>query len=772
MTFKVSEYAWPAFAGRKPFAHQKVTTRFLLANKRAFVFNDMGCVDSETEFLSPIGWVKISQYDGQLVAQWDEFTKKIDFVAPTEYIKRPCDEFLVFNGVMTLSPEHRVVGRFNGIHGVRPAYELLRGGPVELYRTFGAPDRPGLKYSDDVLRVMVAYIADGSIRDGRMHVRLKLADKIERMRALLARSGIEYKEQAYESDGKTNFIFEPPMMTQEYGPAFYDCSEPQLRVLCDEVWRWDGRVLNDRHKCWEFSTMRKSSADFVQYAFSALGHMTSITQSSKVYKYKAKTPRTREFGDTTTVYIVRATMYEGGTEFAPRPSVQRTGDGFKYCFSVPKAFWLMRRHDKIVVTGNTGKTLAAAWACDMLLTAQKIRRVMVITPLSTMKSVWYNELFLNMPHRVVGIAHGPKDKRASIIANAAYEFVIINHDGVKIMEDEIIRQQFDVIIIDELTAFKGHSDRTKAMTRIAKSARVVWGMTGDLTPNSPLEAFYPIKIVNPDNEWIPRYYGQFRDACMVQVDEFTWVAKPEAPQIVAMCAQPAIRFTRDQCLDLPDTTYQTLEVELTQEQKDFYEKMAQAALLETESGAVTAVNAAVKLNKLLQISAGAVKNDVGDVVSIGCKPRLDELERIFKETPQKKLVVFATYRASIEMIVQEMTKRGYLVAAIHGGVAQSVRANLIDRFQRGDLQILVLQPQSSAHGITLTAASTIAWFSMIPSNEYFQQGNARIVRASQTRKTLIVMFVSTKAEKHIARILQGRMNMSEEILKLFDHKEL
>jgi uncharacterized DUF497 family protein len=81
-----------------------------------------------------------------------------------------------------------------------------------------------------------------------------------------------------------------------------------------------------------------------------------------------------------------------------------------------------------------------------------------------------------------------------------------------------------------------------------------------------------------------------------------------------------------------------------------------------------------------------------------------------------------------------------------------------------------LQPQSTAHGITLTAASTIVWFSLIPSNELTQQGNARIIRAGQTRKTLIIMFASTKAEKHIAKILERKGDISRETLKLFiDH---
>lgn len=431
------------------------------------------------------------------------------------------------------------------------------------------------------------------------------------------------------------------------------------------------------------------------------------------------------------------------------------------------------KHKSCLVLNDmgTGKTLAVIWAADILLTAKRIRKVLVIGPLSTMKSVWLNELFLNVPHRRAVIAHGDRPKRVQAIKSFV-DFVIINHDGIKVVEDEIIAQQFDVIIIDELTAFKSHSsERSKCMKRIADDAHRrgagVWGMTGELTPNSPIEAFFPCKIVVPHNQFLPKYFGQFRDACMTQVNEMLWVPKPEAPQIVAMCAQPAIRFTRDQCLDLPDTMYQTLEVPITDEQRMYYEKMRKESLMETESGTVTAKNSAILLNKLLQISAGAVKNNDGNVIEIGCKDRLDQLIEIFNETPQKKLVVFATYRATIEMLMRELGRRGILAACIHGDVAQNIRGNHIENFQKGPLQVLVLQPQSSAHGITLTAASTIVWFSLIPSNELFQQGNARIVRAGQTRKTMIYMFASTKAEKHVAKILENKGDMSQEVQRLF-----
>lgn len=451
---------------------------------------------------------------------------------------------------------------------------------------------------------------------------------------------------------------------------------------------------------------------------------------------------------------------------------------------ITSLFLLKNKRAFVLNEMGTGKTLSALWACDMLLEAEKIRRVLIISPLSTMKSVWGKEILMNMPHRKFVIAHSPRGQAARLqLFKQPTQFVILNHDGIKMMEEAIINEQFDVIIIDELTAFKANSERTKCMIRIADAQYAdvnrrrqrdgaLWGLTGEPTPNSPVEAFYQCKIVNPRQEFLPRYYGQFRDATMQQVNEMLWVPKPIAPQIVGMVMKPALRFRRDECLDLPETTYQTLDVELTPEQVQAYEKMRKECLIEMESGLITAANAAVQLNKLLQISAGAVKTNDGLIHAIGCKPRIDALMDLLEGTPNRKLVVFATFRASIDMLHKELEKRGVKVACIHGDVHQNLRAAHIERFQSGDLEVIILQPQSSAHGITLTAASTIVWFSLIPSNELHQQGNARIVRAGQTRKTFIYYFLATKAESHIYKILQNKGDVSRETLALFNSGDL
>lgn len=434
-------------------------------------------------------------------------------------------------------------------------------------------------------------------------------------------------------------------------------------------------------------------------------------------------------------------------------------------------FLLANKRAFVLNEMGTGKSMSVLWACDILFDAQKIRKVLIIGPLSSLKSVWAKEIFFNFPGRRIAIAHGTKAQRLTAISSTVH-YVIINHDGIKTCTNELIKENFDIIVVDELTAYKSASaDRTKTMMMIANRSKAVWGLTGEITPNAPTEAYSQCKIVNPTNPYLPRYYSQFRDATMFQVNEYVWLPKDNAAKIVALSAQPAIRFTRAECLDLPPTYEQSFEVEFSTEQRVYYDKMVKEAYIEHEQGEITAVNAAVKLNKLLQISAGSVKTSTGDIVHIDYAPRYKFLIDTFHQTPQKQMIVFGTFIATIIRLVADLNKDGLRAAAIYGDVNHKERASLIDKFQNHELDILVLQPQSSAHSITLVAASTAFWFSLIPSNELYNQGNARIVRAGQIRSTHIIKPISSRAEQHIADILERKGDFSKAVLDLFiNHK--
>jgi len=422
---------------------------------------------------------------------------------------------------------------------------------------------------------------------------------------------------------------------------------------------------------------------------------------------------------------------------------------------------------------GTGKTLSALWAADILFEAKAIRKVLIVGPLSTLQSVWGQEIFTNFLHLYYAIAHGTRAERIKAIQSDAH-FVIINHDGVKICLDELIKEKFDIIIVDELTAFKNATtDRSKMMRKLTASCGAVWGMTGAPTPNSPTEAYGQAKVVNPANPYLPKFYGQYRDLVVQQIAFGVWVPRPQAPAVVHRVLQPAIRYTRDECLDLPPVLSTYTEVDMTPEQKRLYEQMRKELYTEYENGEITAVNAGVKMIKLLQISAGAVFDDERLVCYCDATPKIDAIITAFEELGRTKLIVVAAFRMVVERLCQQMRDKGIRCEYIHGGVDYQKRTKLIHEFQNGDLQMLVLQPQAVSHGITLTASSTIIWHSYVASGETYLQMNGRITRAGQTKKQYVIHLIGSKAEKRmIDVIINPKVNLSSSILDMFANREI
>jgi len=213
---------------------------------------------------------------------------------------------------------------------------------------------------------------------------------------------------------------------------------------------------------------------------------------------------------------------------------------------------------------GTGKTSAAAWAADYLMTQGKVKRVLIVCPVSIMETAWRSDLFKTVMHRTVAIAQGSRAQRQAVIAGN-YEFVIINFDGVKVVTEELKNGGFDLVIVDEANAIKSvQTDRWKCLSELIKPGVRLWMMTGAPASQSPLDAYGLAKLVNPDA--VPRFFGAFRDRVMIKMSQYRWIPRQDAQSIVHQVLQPAIRFTKAECLDLPDMLYYTREVPLTPQQ--------------------------------------------------------------------------------------------------------------------------------------------------------------------------------------------------------------
>lgn len=414
---------------------------------------------------------------------------------------------------------------------------------------------------------------------------------------------------------------------------------------------------------------------------------------------------------------------------------------------------------------GTGKTSAAVWAADYLMTIGVVKRVLIVCPLSIMYSAWQADIFKTAMHRSAAVAHGDKTKRAKIIG-AHYDFVIINFDGVGIVSKEIEEAGFDLIIIDEANAYKTAStQRWRKLAKLITPRTWLWMMTGTPASQSPVDAFGLARLVSPDR--VPKYVTSWRDKVMVQVSRFRWMPKLNAKDVVFAALQPAIRYTKEECLDLPDVTYQMREVLLTPQAGKYYKKLKQQLLVEAAGEQISAVNAAVALTKLLQISGGAVYSDTKEVVEFDISPRLNELKNVLDETIHK-VVVFVPYLHTITVVNQFLNSEGVTTEVISGDVSAKNRSEIINKFQmQEDPRVLIIQPQSASHGVTLTAADTVVFWSPVMSVETYLQCIARIDRVGQRNKMTVVHLQGSEVERRVYAMLQGKVDSHNQLVDLY-----
>jgi len=414
---------------------------------------------------------------------------------------------------------------------------------------------------------------------------------------------------------------------------------------------------------------------------------------------------------------------------------------------------------------GTGKTASAIWASDYLLDQGYINRVLVICPLSIMDSAWRSDLFTFAMHRTVDIAYGSAAKRKKIIEQGA-EYVIINYDGVEIVADEIAKGGFDLIIADEATHYKNaQTRRWKVLNHLLTPKTWVWMMTGTPAAQSPLDAYGLAKIINPNA--VPRFFSSFRDQVMVKITQFKWIPKDSAVDVVFNALQPAIRFTKEECLDLPEMVYVKREVEMTRQQKKYYQQLKEKMVVQAAGEQITAPNAAVNMNKLLQISCGAIYTDDGATLEFDIKHRYKVLKEVINES-SKKVLVFVPFKNAIDLLVDRLTKDKITAEVIRGDVSAPKRTDIFKRFQTMDNpQVLVVQPQAAAHGVTLTAANTVVWWGPTSSLETYSQANARVHRSGQDHKCTVVQLQSSAVEKRIYSLLDNRINIHAKIVDLY-----
>ena len=417
---------------------------------------------------------------------------------------------------------------------------------------------------------------------------------------------------------------------------------------------------------------------------------------------------------------------------------------------------------------GTGKTLSAYWAADYLMRQGLVRRVLVISPLSTLERVHGDALFQNFPHRSFTVLHGAAAKRKQL-AQADFDFYIINHDGVEVISKVLAaRLDLDLVIIDELAAYRnGQTARWKALRSVLRPEQRVWGMTGTPTPNEPTDAYAQVKLIRPGVAAEYSSFTSFKMATMTKVSMFKFAPKPDAMDRVHAIMQPAIRFGRDECLDLPECLTETRDVDLTPAQRKAYTEMMKSLVTQGGEGKVTALNEAIKLMRLMQIVSGVAYDEKADHLQIDCAPRLKVLKEIIEEAGQK-VIVYVPFQGNLELLQKEIGK--YVSSAmVYGQTPTKERNEIFYQFQnKPNPRVLIAQPACMSHGLNLQEASTIVWWAPVNSNDIYTQANGRMNRAGQKNAMTVFHLASTEIERNVYKRLEAKEKLQGVLLDMVE----
>ena len=721
-----------------PYMRQKETAGFLAWHDKAWCLNDMGCVDKDTEFLTPNGWKNITDYqEGDLVAQYNPETKSTEFIKPEGYVDLPntngkmVEFYGPWNASQVVTADHTMLveGAQKGKYRSMKASELVnkianrRGGcehrgkfknrygtEYRAKRSFNLkPIDSWINSTDDrfTLGIFTLFCWDTKMSMENGTACIAVPDYLMDIAVTVLMSG-------HLSIHRTSVHAEPKGKPFELVHIDLDWEITYEELLMDVLQspkQWGCKLTRQL-----VSRLQETSIDSGCYKSRRVKqglHVASYEARQAMVSVMAEFGGTcgRNYGDSPHEieqcpfnnwqvfrFMKRSPL---GLDKEVPESWSRYYDGCykvvgnrfrKYCFVTDTGFWVAKRKHHIYVTGNTGKTASAIWATEFLRQTEHLRKTLIITTLSTMDVVWKQELFQLYPGRSAAVVAGDK-KRKLMLVKQPYKYLIINHDGFKqpyLLDAIMALDDIDLVILDEASGFRNHSTaRYKALSKMLRAKPQIrfWPLTGTPAPQAPTDVWALSRLVNP--EGTPPYFQRFKQETMIKVSQFEWVPRPESSKIVQEVMQPAIRVRAADCDDIPKLMPPTrVEAPMSDEQDKYFKIMRDQMVMEYKaqdsSHVVTAVNAAVLMTKLMQICCGNLYDVNKNTVHLKNDKRLKATFDAAVEAgagSYTKAIIFVPFKHSQKAVLDYFNENGLKSVLVNGDTPSKDRKVIFDNFQ-------------------------------------------------------------------------------------------
>ena len=402
-------------------------------------------------------------------------------------------------------------------------------------------------------------------------------------------------------------------------------------------------------------------------------------------------------------------------------------------------FIINNRKVGLFLEPGLGKTVITLTAINELLYDYfDATKVLVIGPLRVARDTWARECekwIHTEDLRISKVLGNEKERRMALHQKA--DIYIINRENVEWLIENMV-WDFDLVIIDELSSFKSPSaKRFKALKKVRHKIQRIIGLTGTPAPNGLLDIWSQIYLLD-GGERLGRTFGGYRCRYFhprkyinggIPAD---YVLNEDAEvKIYESISDICISMKALDYIKMPDIIFNKVEVELSEQEMKLYRKLEKDLLLPLGNSDIDAANAAVLANKLLQMSNGAVYDELKEVHEIHLR-KIEALEDLIESANGKPVLIFYSFRHDRDRIQKWMQ------------VGEINTSEDIESWNNGEMRVALCHPASAGHGLNLQeGGSTIVWFGVTWSLELYQQANARLWRQGQ-KQTVVIHHILTK----------------------------
>lgn len=400
---------------------------------------------------------------------------------------------------------------------------------------------------------------------------------------------------------------------------------------------------------------------------------------------------------------------------------------------------------------------------------------LVVIPLSSFET-WEREFRECQSDAKVVSVTGSRQRKIDLLKSEGDVF-LITYESLKFLMDEVAHRKWTYIVLDESTKIKNaQAERSKALYKLRDSAERRMILTGYPITQSYVDVFGQFKFLDPLVYGTSFHYFRNKYCVMGGFDMRQVVGYANIKDLTDRLFSRAIRYTKAECLDLPEKTYQIFKFDLGEHEQPAYDELKRELVLKMEGDdrVVKAQNALVAGLRLVQICTGYVggvvpKDESAEPViqELGDDSKLNLLEEILDTIPSdQSMIIWCRFRKNLEQIQALLARRRISSIAFHGDLSAKERKEAIEAFQAGTARAFVGILNAGGHGLNLTRASYVVYFSQDHSIERRMQSEDRAHRIGQTRNVTYVDLVARgTVEESILRCLRGKKRESEVVFE-------